>query len=84
MVQGKSPLMEVYAGIWRHFKGARYCVLGLARHTETEEELVVYIPMTDKLGAGPAIQVRPYSMWFEDVLVEGRSVPRFVYEGPRR
>lgn len=72
------------AGIWRHYKGQRYLVLGLARHTETGEELVCYVSLYDVPGGGPGIQVRPLAMWFEGVDYRGIHRPRFTYEGPRR
>src|SRR5690606_17913410 len=60
------------AGGYRHYKGGLYEVLGLARHSETEEELVVYA------SASGAWWVRPRSMFFERVTADGASVPRFV------
>lgn len=73
------------AGIWRHYKGNRYLVLGLGRHTETGEEVVVYIPLhTNPEQTGPAIQCRPLAMWWETVLHEGERVERFAWEGARR
>jgi len=63
----------VAVGRYRHYKGNLYEVLGVARHSETEEELVVYRAL---YGAG-GLWVRPRAMFQGDVLVEGRAVPRF-------
>jgi hypothetical protein len=69
---------EVPAGRYRHFKGGLYEVLGVARHSETEEELVVYRPL---YGAG-GLWARPKKMFLEQVLAAGQTVPRFRYLGP--
>jgi hypothetical protein len=63
-------------GIYRHFKGGRYEVIGIARHSETEEELVVYRAL---YGDG-ALWVRPLSMWNERVSYQGKTVFRFTPE----
>jgi hypothetical protein len=60
-------------GRWRHYKGGLYDVLGVARHSETEEEMVVYVHVADG-----AMWVRPKAMWEEVVMVDGVKVPRFV------
>ena len=64
-------------GRYRHFKGNEYEVLGVARHSETEEELVVYRPLYGEGG----LWVRPVSMWTELVTRDGKTQPRFVYIG---
>ena len=64
-------------GRYRHFKGREYEVLGIARHSETEEELVVY----RQLYGECSLWVRPASMWNELVTRDGRTQPRFVYIG---
>ena len=61
------------AGRYRHFKGGEYEVYGVARHSETEEQLVVYRPL---YGAGD-LWVRPLTMFTETVEHEGQTVPRF-------
>ncbi|MGE3409109.1 MAG: DUF1653 domain-containing protein [Pirellulales bacterium] len=63
----------VTAGRYRHYKGGEYTVLGVARHSETEEELVVYRP---EYGEG-GLWVRPKAMFLETVEVDGQTVPRF-------
>lgn len=65
-----SPLEP---GVYEHYKGARYEVLFVARHSETEEELVVYRQLYGDQGTW----VRPLAMFVETVEVEGRRVPRF-------
>jgi len=64
-------------GRYRHYKGNEYEVIGIARHSETEEEMVVY----RKLYGDCSLWVRPLGMFMEDVLVGGRSVPRFEWVG---
>ena len=60
-------------GIYRHFKGNYYEVIGLARHSETEEEMVVYRALYGEGG----VWVRPTVMWSEKVEHEGKLVARF-------
>ena len=67
---------EVLPGIYRHFKGNRYRVLLVARHTETLEDLVIYQAL---YGEGKC-WARPLSMWLEWVDRDGYSGPRFVRE----
>ncbi len=58
---------------FRHYKGGLYEYICEARHSETEEELVVYRPLYNDSG----VWVRPKKMFFEDVTVNGERVPRF-------
>lgn len=60
-------------GHYRHYKGGEYELLGVARHSETGEPLVVYRPLYDSTGWW----VRPHAMFFETVLVDGVWRPRF-------
>jgi hypothetical protein len=60
-------------GIYRHYKGALYEVSGLARHSETEEWLVVYRALYGEYG----LWVRPAAMFTESVDYQGETVPRF-------
>lgn len=64
-------------GRYRHFKGKEYKVLGLAKHSETLEEMVVY----RALYGNRDIWVRPLSMWEETVERNGAPVKRFTYIG---
>ena len=68
--------MPPVAGIYRHYKGQRYEVLGVARHSETLEELVVYRALYGEHG----LWVRPAAMFSETVTVDGQSLPRFALE----
>lgn len=70
--------MPPVAGIYRHYKGQRYRVLGIARHSETLEELVVYRALYGEHG----LWVRPMAMFIETVTVDGEPVPRFALETP--
>lgn len=77
----ESPQHEEFSvkpGRYRHYKGQQYIVLGVARHSETEEELVVYRQDYGSHG----LWVRPKSMFLESVEVQGQQVPRFEYVGP--
>ncbi len=65
-------------GTYRHYKGQDYEVIGVARHSETLEELVVYLALYDSKEFGErALWVRPLSMFMETVEVDGVAVPRF-------
>ncbi|MGM0450158.1 MAG: DUF1653 domain-containing protein [Pseudomonadota bacterium] len=70
--------MSLEPGIYRHFKGNRYEVIGVARHSETEEDLVVYRPLYGEGG----LWVRPLGMFTETVERNGEVLPRFAREGP--
>lgn len=65
-------------GVYRHYKGGEYRVYGVATHSETGEQLVVYRPL---YGEG-ALWVRPLAMWSERVELDSESVPRFCYLRP--
>ena len=68
---------ELKAGVYRHFKGNYYRVIGVARHSETLEPLVVYQALYGARG----LWVRPLSMWTEQVTRDGMTRPRFTYVG---
>ncbi len=69
---------EPRLGRYRHYKGNDYRVLGLARHSESLEPLVVYQALYGDRG----LWVRPAAMFAETVTIAGRTVPRFTYVGP--
>lgn len=68
---------SIKPGRYRHFKGKEYKVLGVARHSETEDELVVYRALYGDFG----LWVRPVSMWNETVERDGKTFRRFTYIG---
>lgn len=69
--------MELKPGKYRHFKGMEYEVIGVARHSETEEPMVVYRALYGEGG----LWVRPLAMWTEEVHREEYHGPRFAYIG---
>ena len=70
-------MQEIRPGRSRHFKGNEYRVLYLARHSETQEEMVVYQALYGERG----IWVRPASMWNETVERDGKTYTRFTWAG---
>ena len=72
-------MKELKSGVYKHYSGLIVMVLGVARHSETEERFVAYVPLGVK--AGPRITVRPYEMFFEEVEISGGRQPRFKYLG---
>ncbi|MGN1015522.1 MAG: DUF1653 domain-containing protein [Faecousia sp.] len=69
--------MELKPGIYRHFKGNRYELIGVAKHSETLEPMVVYRALYAERG----LWVRPAAMWTETVDRDGYRGPRFAYVG---
>lgn len=67
--------MEIKLGKYRHFKGNEYEIIGIARHSETLEEMVVYRALYGDAG----IWVRPAKMWNETVERDGKAFQRFTY-----
>lgn len=65
-------------GRYRHYKGKEYTVLGVARHSETLESLVVYRPEYGERE----LWVRPLAMFLESVEIEGQLKPRFEFLKP--
>ena len=68
---------NVRLGKYRHYKGNEYEVIGLAEHSETLEDLVVY----QALYGERELWVRPVKMFLEEVEVDGKKMPRFEYAG---
>ena len=64
-------------GQYKHYKGGKYEVIGIARHSETLEELVIYRDIDEK----NKIWARPLAMFLSDVEVDGKKMPRFEYLG---
>jgi len=71
------PVTPIRLGRYRHYKGNEYEVIGIARHSETLEELVVYRALYGDHG----LWVRPRKMFGESVMADGKSVPRFGFVG---
>jgi hypothetical protein len=67
-------LPSISTGRYRHYKGGEYEVVGVARHSETLEAMVIYRPLYNQTG----LWVRPYAMFFEQVDVNGLQQPRFA------
>ncbi|HEY5975195.1 MAG TPA: DUF1653 domain-containing protein [Geobacteraceae bacterium] len=67
----------VRTGRYRHYKGQEYEVIGVARHSETDEQLVVYRCLYGDFS----LWVRPLDMFVESVVHDGRAVPRFAWQG---
>ena len=67
--------MEPKPGVYRHFKGNLYEVIGVASHSETLEPMVVYRALYGEHG----LWVRPAAMFLETVTRDGVTVPRFSY-----
>ncbi|NQU77527.1 DUF1653 domain-containing protein [Candidatus Falkowbacteria bacterium] len=89
--------MKIKKGIYLHYKGKRYEVLGTVFHSETVEELVLYKPLypfsslpkekqqelegKGYKGEGAGLWVRPIDIFLEEIEVDGKKVPRFKYAG---
>jgi hypothetical protein len=76
-IQRRQSVIPVQPGRYRHYKGNEYTVLGVARHSETLEEFVVY---RQEYG-DHALWVRPAAMFAETVVIDGKTVPRFRLDG---
>lgn len=69
--------MNIKPGIYKHFKGGKYRVIGQAKHSETLEDLVVYEALYENKTS--KLWVRPAGMFLEYVEVAGQSIPRFKW-----
>ncbi len=67
------PLPETPTGRYRHYKGGEYEVIGVARHSETLEPMVVYRPLYKDSG----LWIRPHAMFFGTLEFDGRTIQRF-------
>ena len=65
------------SGLYQHYKGNQYEVIDVVRHSETEEELVLYRALYGERG----LWVRPLEMFKESVNIDGLCMPRFEYVG---
>jgi hypothetical protein len=64
-------------GIYEHYKGNRYEVIDTVRHSESEELMVLYRALYGDEG----LWVRPYPMFFEEIEIDKKAVPRFKFIG---
>lgn len=69
--------MNIKKGIYEHYKGNRYRVIALAKHSESHEDMVVYQNIADS----NKIWVRPLAMFMEKIEFNGEVVARFKYIG---
>lgn len=74
------PLPDTPLGRYRHYKGGEYEVIGVARHSETLEPLVVYRPLYNASG----LWVRPHAMFFGELEADGQRTARFTLVNPSR
>jgi len=70
-------MITIPLGIYRHYKGNQYEVIGFARHSETLEDMVIYRALYSEGG----VWVRPASMWEDLIEVNGKVVKRFEFVG---
>ncbi len=75
LMKGEQSVIKIRPGVYRHFKGKEYRVLFVAKHSETEESMVVYQALYGEYG----YWVRPASMWNEMVDHDGEKLPRFQW-----
>jgi len=74
--------MKIKLGKWRHYKGGEYEVLGMAVHSETLEEMIMYKSLVDNHGYKKGtVWIRSAKMWNEIVEFEGKKVKRFEFIG---
>ena len=62
-------------GVYRHYKGNKYEVIGFAKHSETLEDMVIYKALYGEYGTW----IRPFSMWDNLIDLDGKTVIRFEY-----
>jgi len=70
---------EIKKGIYKHYKGNFYKVLGTAIHSETLEKMVIYMALYEGKFGKNAVFIRPIKMFFEDVEIDGKKIPRFEW-----
>ncbi|MCX6822729.1 MAG: DUF1653 domain-containing protein [candidate division SR1 bacterium] len=64
-------------GKYRHYKGSLCEVIGIAKHTETGEDIVIYNHLDEQRN--PSLRARPLSVWQEKAMIDGKEVERFIY-----
>ena len=70
-------MFQIKTGVYRHYKGGKYLVLGTAKHSDTLETVVVYVALYDNTTS--AMWIRPLADFVEQVTVNGQTQPRFSY-----
>ena len=71
-------MQDITPGRYQHYKGKFYEVIGIARHSESLEEYIVYRALYDSKEFGDnALWIRPKKMFMEEVVMDGKKVPRF-------
>lgn len=68
-----SAKSVVIGSLYEHYKGNRYKIITVTRHSETLEEVVVY----QALSSNNEVWVRPFELFIEEVFIHGHSQPRF-------
>ena len=74
MPDSLTPLTETPSGLYRHYKGQPYQVIGTVRHSETLEPMTLYRALYGERG----LWIRPAAMFNEEVVVDGVRQPRFA------
>ena len=74
MTQDLPPLIEALPGLYRHYKGMLYEVVGTVRHSESLEPMTLYRALYGEKG----LWVRPAAMFNEEVVIDGIRQPRFA------
>lgn len=69
-------------GLYKHYKGKNYLVIGVCKHSETLEDLVLYETVYENDVS--KLWVRPITMFLESVEIEGKKIPRFQYIGDKK
>jgi len=70
-----NPLPPLETGVYTHYKGGHYDVIGVVRHSETLQALVLYRPLYGER----ALWVRPFEMFTGEVVIDGVRQPRFKW-----
>ncbi len=70
---------ELKTGLYKHFKGGKYEVIGIAKHSETLEDFVVYKALYDNKFS--KLWIRPKEMFTESIIQDGKSIKRFEFIG---
>jgi hypothetical protein len=69
-------------GLYKHYKGKYYQVIGVCKHSETQEDLVLYEALYENEIS--KLWVRPIGMFLESVVIDGKKVSRFQYVGDKK